>query len=54
MSNRKRGYYWVVLKGNTTIGYYIPGIPAPWSIIGYSASFKDSDFTQILQPIKTI
>lgn len=45
----EKGYYLVKHQGEYTIAKYHPNIPNPWSLIGYTACFKDSDFEYINQ-----
>ena len=44
---RQEGYYWVKHRGEFTIARYHKNIPNPWSLVGYTASFEDSDFDYI-------
>lgn len=47
--DRQEGYYWVKRfhRVKHEIAYYLPGIPHAWSLVSFTASFKDSDFEHI-------
>lgn len=45
--DRQEGYYWVKRYNEFIIAHYIPKLPRPWGLFGYTASFEDSDFEHI-------